>query len=169
MTPYNVSLSTGLRLACFISVTNSPVVIEGVLFFTARHGVYPGRVVYCTINIIYTKGERELGFLPSKHRPIDFEMREVVHLNPGNRIHFHVLHYRGFRHITHVVILVAKLEWNKSVETVCLILQITRPAQVINAMGVIFTKSFSQGTLASVLSESSMNEDIQPGTFRVTQ
>ena len=75
-------------------------------------------------------------------------MLKVVEVEPANGIHFHVFDQGAFGHMAHVVVVIAKLEWNKRVEAPGFILQLPQAFHMVDAVAVMLYMAIQQGRIA---------------------
>ena len=110
----------------------------GVLFFGASHAVNLRRVVNRAVQIVHAEREGELGGRATNHRPIGFDVVEIVEVNTANGVVAQVFHRRAFGDVAHLVVLIAEFEWDKSLKASGFVLQLAQPFEVVNAMMKLF-------------------------------
>ena len=118
------------------------------MFLGTRHGIDLSRIVYGTVQIIDPEGQGKLGALPAQHRPVSLQIAEVVHEDPGDRIQAHVLNNGSLRHMAHVVVSVAELKGDETVETSRSVLKCTQPAHVVYPVVIALNMAIQHSCIA---------------------
>jgi len=118
------------------------------LFFGASHGVDFGRIINSAVYIIYSKRKCELRILSAQHRPVCFQVREIIHVQSCHGIHAHVFDNVRLGHMTHGIVFIAEFEWDECVKAASFILQLPQLFHMINAVTEFFDMSVQNGCIA---------------------
>ena len=75
-------------------------------------------------------------------------MRKIVHENTRHGIQFHVFNHTHLGQVTHIIVLIAELQRNKTIEATCFILKGTQLVHVVDAVGIRFNVTVQHGGIA---------------------
>lgn len=95
-----------------------------VLLLGAGHRVDFGRIINRAVDVIDTESQSHLRNFPADHRPVGLEMIEIIQVNTTDGVVAQVFDDRAFRHVRHLIVFVAKFEWNKGLKASRFVLQI---------------------------------------------